>query len=264
MTMKKKLSLLAVAAIAVFAVVGVVSAQREQPGRPGAGGHREPILRQLMQIISGDLGIAPADILTQLQDQTLAEVIEANGGSVEDISAEISAAVTERVNTAVEQGTITQARGDEILAELAANIESALNGELSALQPRILRDLRQPGFDGDRRSGSRFGRQNWAWNNTRPLLSAAVDATGLTAQEIAQAVRDGATLGEVITSNGGDPAAVIQSALATVKTTLDEAVTNGRVTQEQEDAMLAGLQAFYEAVMNNAFSQQTEVVDAAV
>lgn len=262
--MKKKLILLAVAAITVFSMVGMVSAQRQQPGRPGAGTRQEPMLRQVMQIIAGDLGITPADILTQLQDQTLAEVIEANGGSVEAISAEITEAMTARVNTALEQGVITQERADEILAALPASIESALNGELSALQPHILRDLRQPGFDGGRTPGSHFPRLNSGWNNTRPLLNAAVDATGLTAQELAQAVRDGSTLGEVITANGGDPAAVIQSALATVQTSLDEAVTNGRITQAQADAMIAGVQAFYEAAMNNALGQNTEVVDAAV
>jgi hypothetical protein len=263
-TMKKRVSLLVFAGIVVFSMVGVVSAQRQQPGRPGAGMRQEPLLRQVMQIIAGDLGIAPADILVQLQDHTLAEVIEANGGSVDDLSAAVTEAITAHVNTALEQGVITQARADQIFADLAANVESAFNGDLSALQLRILRDLRQPGFDGGRAPGSHFPHLNWGWNNTRPLLNAAVDATGLTAQEIAQAVRDGSTLGEVITANGGDPAAVIQSALATVQTSLDEAVTNGRVTQAQADAMLAGVQAFYEAAMNNAFGQNAEAVDAAV
>ena len=261
---KKKLSLLIVAAIAVFAIVGVVSAQREQPGRPGAGG-QEPILRQLMQIISGELGIAPGDILVQLQDQTLEEVITANGGSVDEISAEITESITERVNAAVEQGTLAQERADEILAELAAQVQSAMNGEFAGLRPGILRDLRQPGFDGDRRPGMRFPRQHWGWNDTRPLFNAAVEATGLTAQEIVQAIRSGSTLGGVISENGGDPSAVIRDALASVQTQLDEAVANGRITQEQEDAILAGLQAFYEAVMNGAWQDAApEAVDAAV
>jgi hypothetical protein len=88
------------------------------------------------------------------------------------------------------------------------------------------------------------------------LFNAAADATGLTGQEIVQAMRAGKTLGEVITENGGSPDAVIATAVAQVKETLDPAVANGRLTQEQEDAMLNGIEAFYNAVMNGAFRPQ--------
>ncbi len=257
--MKKQLGVLLVAAAVAVSVVGAVSAQREQPGRPGNEG-REPILSQLLQLVAGELGIEPAAVIEQLQDQTLAEVVTANGGSVEEISAALTEALTERVNSALADGRVTQERADQILADLTANVESAMNGEL-----RELRGLR-PGMERPEQRGSRGGRLNRALNDTLPLLNAAEEATGLSARELVQAVRNGQTLGEVITANGGEPSAVVSAALATVQTTLDAAVSEGRITQEQADAMSAGVQAFYEAVMDGAWQRQstTETVDAAV
>ncbi|MEP7293077.1 MAG: hypothetical protein ABI835_14945, partial [Chloroflexota bacterium] len=210
--MKKKFGMMVVAVIAAISVVGVVSAQQAQPsqppapfaeGRGGREGGQEPILRQLLQIVSGDLGIAPGDLITQLHDQTLADVITANGGSVDAISAEITAALTERINSAITDGNLSQERADELLADLATTIDQAINGEFSGLRGEL-----RGGRRGETRPGLGGG---WLeqFHDTRPLISAAADATGLTGQEIAQEMRtNGSTLGEVITAHNGDPTAV--------------------------------------------------------
>lgn len=245
--MKQKIGLLLVAALAAVSIVGVASAQQGQPNPP-VGGRGTSIVRELLQIVTDDLGIEPAALLEQLQDQTLADVIAANGGDVATITADVTAAITERVNTALENGTLSQERADAVLGNLPDVIENALNGDYSALggfRPG-LRDQFGRGQLGER--GGLFGEMLRL--DALPLVNAAADATGLSAREIASQIRSGSTLSEVISANGGAPEAVITAAVAAAQTRLDEAVTNGRFTQQQADDILAGVRAFYEAAMS--------------
>lgn len=254
--MKTKFALVIVSLVAVMAMVGVVSAQDvgqppAPPDRPGMGQRGDrlqngfQVLGDLAQIVADDLGIERAELVQQLREQPLEEVITAMGGDINQITADVTAALTERVNQSVADGRLAQQRADQILANLDDVVQRALSGELRG----AWRDgIGRPG------RGNRLPLEQRPFlNDIRPLINAASDAIGLTGQEIAQALRDGKTLSEVITENGGSPDAIVAGAIAQVKEMLDPAVANGRLTQEQEDTMLNGLQAFYEAVMNGAF-----------
>lgn len=246
--MKQKIGLLVVAAVAAVSIIGVASAQQGQPNPPPGGGRGASIVRELLQIVTDDLGIAPADLREQLQHQTLAEVIAANGGDVATITADVTAAITGRVNTALENGTISPERADAILSRLPEVVENALNGEYSALRGFRpgLRDSFGRGQLGER--GGLFGEMLRL--DALPLVNAAADATGLTAREIGEQIRSGSTLSEVISANGGTPEAVITAAVEAAQTRLAEAVANGRFTQQQADDILAGVRAFYDAAMS--------------
>ncbi|MDX2139661.1 MAG: hypothetical protein SF123_16365 [Chloroflexota bacterium] len=87
----------------------------------------------------------------------------------------------------------------------------------------------------------------------REVLTIISDATGLTEREILQQVRDGATLTEIITANGGDVQAVTDAIIAVVTEQVNEAVTNGRITQERADQILANLPTMVENVLNGEF-----------
>ncbi len=270
--MKKQIVSVALSAVAVMSIVGAVSAQDTPPATPvppdraqgvpplrgqgrGAGQPGAPVLRELLQIVAGDLSMEPQAVVQALRGQTLADVIAANSGDLTKITADVTAAVTERVNQAVTDGNLTQERADAILGNLDAAIQSALNGEL--------RELR-PGSNGNGNRPGQGGLRGALQGDALPLINAAADATGLTAREIADAIRGGQTLSEVITANSADPAAVESAALATVKAKLDEAVTNGRLTEAQETAMLDGLKAFYDAALTGAFRPaQTPARDGA-
>lgn len=246
--MKRKIGLLVVSAIAAVSIVSVASAQQGQPNPPAGGGRGASIVRELVQIVTDDLGIEPAALLEQLQDQTLADVIAANGGDVATITADVTDAITGRVNTALENGSITQERADAILSRLPEVVENALNGEYSALRGVRpgLRDTFGRGQLGER--GGLFGEMLRL--DALPLVNAAADATGLTAREIGAQIRAGSTLSEVISTNGGTPEAVITAAVAAAQTRLDEAVANGRFTQQQADDILTGVRAFYDAAIS--------------
>ncbi len=272
----KKISLLALTLIVGLLVVGVVSAQDATPEptqpAPGQGnlfGNRrggfpgapdgllgqlqgDGLLRDLLAIITNDLGIQPADLLQQLRGQTLADVIAANGGNLDDITAKITAAITDRVNQAVTDGNLTQERADQVLANLPDLIQRALDGEFGGML-----DERFGGHGGQMlppmgQGQGRLPRVQQFMDRLdvrAPLMNAIMDATGLNGRELAQQIQSGSTLSEIISANGGDPTAVEADAIAKVTARLDEAVSNGNMTQDQEATVVAGVQAFYDAAL---------------
>ena len=260
--MLKKIGFTVLSVFAAVSIVGAASAQdaqtppADQPVEQGVlrqnGG--EPIWRELLQIVADDLNLEPRDVLQQVRGQTLADVIAAQNGNIAQITADVVAALTERINQAVTNGRLTQERADEIIANLGANVESALNGALrGALIDRF--GAGRLGLGGQRGQGGQF-RQNLLNRDVRPLLDAVQDALGLTGQQLAETMRGGSTLGDVITAHNGDAAAIVDAAIATAAERLDAVRENGTLTQEQEDAILGGLRAFYEAVLNGAFQPQ--------
>ena len=79
--------------------------------------------------------------------------------------------------------------------------------------------------------------------NVRSEVRAAIMAeTDLTMQEIAQQLRDGATLAEIIERNGGDVEAVIAATVEVITASIDQAVENETITQERADALLENLE----------------------
>ncbi|MCA9906214.1 MAG: hypothetical protein KC547_20305, partial [Anaerolineae bacterium] len=186
-----------------------------RPNRPGQDGPAFDAVQALLNAISSETGLLPREIVQQvIQGQALADVITANGGDVQAIIDAVIAPVTERLNTAVANGGVTQERADEILTNVHNAIERALTGELR---------LPEPGQE--RRQGE------------RALLDAVGGATGLSGREILSQLREGATLAEVVTASGGDVDAVIAEATATLNQRIDQALANGRITQEQADEL---------------------------
>ena len=87
----------------------------------------------------------------------------------------------------------------------------------------------------------------------RNLIGIVVEQTGLTVQEIITQVREGVTLADVITNNGGSVDAVVDEILANAETRMSEAVANERITQEQMDERLATLEETVNAALNGEF-----------
>lgn len=257
----KKLGVVVVAVSAIG--IGAASAQQGNPPAGQPGGRmlgRGGLLGNVAEIVADATGLTPLELRQQIrQGTTLAEIITANGGDVDAVTADIVAAVTEQVNQAVADARITQERADQLLADLEARVTDALNGEaplgLGGLRGGLGRGEAPGNFDGTGRpfgrGGNRggFERPGVMLQGTLPLLDAVQSATGLSLVDIGSQIRDGATLGEVVTNNGGDIDAVIAAALATVTEQANQAVTDGTITQAQADALLARLETFYQNAM---------------
>ncbi len=107
------------------------------------------------------------------------------------------------------------------------------------------------GRGGDNRGG-RFGdRAGQMGDGLREVMDAIIAETGLEPQEILGQLRDGGTLADIITSNGGNVDNVIAVALANISERTAQAVQNGNLTQERADEILANAETRITEWMNN-------------
>lgn len=99
---------------------------------------------------------------------------------------------------------------------------------------------------GGRGPGIRHGQGTHAGDVIRQLT----DLTGLTLVEIREALRDGQTLAEVITSSGVDLATVTEQIIASVTERINAQVDAGRLTPERAELLLAELPALVDDVLS--------------
>ncbi len=224
----KRLVIISMILSVMAMMVGIVSAQDDA----NRGGIRGGIIREVLEVASTETGLPIQDIISQMQPDgaTLADVIEANGGSVATVVSTSVANITERANQAVIDGHATQEQVDRLLSNLEQVVTDGINGDLS-------------------RGSNGTPRRNMA----RVLLSAITDETGMDAPSVLQAVRDGSTLAEVIETNGWSVANVVTSATTTMTEHINEAVTAGRITQEQADDILGNLAQTLTDILNGDF-----------
>jgi hypothetical protein len=101
------------------------------PGPGGLGHHHHFGHGAELEAAAEFLGLTEAELRTALEDgQTLAEVAEAEGKSVAGLVDAMLAAATEELEQAVEDGRLTEAQKNEILATLEERITDKVNGEL--------------------------------------------------------------------------------------------------------------------------------------
>lgn len=216
-----KFKSLAIAFIALVVLVlgdGVISAQEATPEFQRGDG----IMREVLNIVADATGLEPREIAERVRaGETLAQIITAQGGDVTAVTSQIVAAISDRVNTAVAEGRITQERADEILLDLEARVTRVLNGEYELAGAGLGRGER-----GGMRGDAGFG-----------VLQRAAEATGLTAQEIATQMRDGQSLAAILSANGVDVQVFIDESVAAFDARMAEAVAAGRITQEQADQL---------------------------
>ena len=95
-------------------------------GRGGCGGGKYLIKEAAAEV----LGISEDDLIAGLQDgQSLAQIAEAQGMTVEDFRAALLESVTADLQAKLDAGDITQEQFDEKVAELNANIDEIINTE---------------------------------------------------------------------------------------------------------------------------------------
>jgi hypothetical protein len=222
--MKSKTILISLIVLALALPIGLANAQEATEEAPivEESAHPHPIrdiLREVMDIVTEATGLSQAEVVQQMRDgSTLSEIIAANGGDVEAIKAEVTTFVTERIETALADGRISQEHADEMLANLPDRI-SQIFDEVHSFEGRPFNRVER-GIFGE-------------------LIQSVETATGLTGREIAQQILDGSTLSKIITANGGDVEAIKVEVMALVTEAVNERLANGVIlTQEEADAIL--------------------------
>lgn len=193
-------------------------------GRGGPGGMdvgRGPSLTT----IAGALNMTVADLQSALQSgKTVATLATEKGVALQTIVDALVAEQKTLLQQAVTAGRLTQEQADARLAELPAQLTTQLS---TAFTPGVR--------DGGRGMPGDFG----------PGGSLATIATtlGVTESELLTALQSGQSVADVATEKGVDLNTVIAAIVAEQTTALQQAVTDGRLTQAQADQHLAILKA---------------------
>ena len=244
--MKTKAIVIGLVVLALSLIVGAVSAQGRRGNADNRPGNRfglrvqNGVMGELHDIMSEATGLTEAEIHQQVRDgATLAEIIEANGGNVEDVTAQVIAAVTERVEEAIASGNLTEEQGTGLLQALEERVIDILNQENLI---RAGQGIRPQG----RNPQGRF------------LARAVAEATGLDATDVISQVREGATLAEILTSNDIDLDVFVDEQTAQFKERLDERVADGDISQAVAHARLNLFQVELLDRLNRTFASDSE------
>ena len=143
------------------------------------------------------------------------------------LSDALKKALEDCVDAAVAAGRLTQAQGDE----MKSRIESGAFPLFFGGRPG---SFHHRGFGG---------------------LDAAATSLGSTTDELRTQLESGKTLAQVAQAKGKSVDGLIQAMVDAAKTRLDAAVTAGRLTQTQEDSILASLKQRITDLVNGTLPQ---------
>jgi hypothetical protein len=192
--------------------------------------------------VAGAGGAVAATQLSPTEESTaiVEDAAKQLGVTPAKLDAALRRAFENRIDRAVDEGTLTQEQADAMKQRLEA-------GEVPLLGAPFLRGHRDGGF-GHRGSGHgglgpRLGFRN---------LDAAADYLGVTEEALREALRDGKTLADVAEDEGKTVDGLVQAIVAATTAKLDDEVAEGRLTKAQRDEIVAGLEARTRAFVERA------------
>lgn len=209
--------------------LGAASAQANPP-LESAGDVRQAVIDLAVE----QTGLEPGAILQQLRaGSSLADLITANGGDVDQFVADATDLVTERINQAVADGTIRQQRADRLLGNLESTITTAVNRKFGG--PPVGQPVRNAA--------------------AAVLMDTISQATGLQPGDILSQWRNGGTLADVITVNGGNPEQIVSDAVATATAAINARVDAGQLTRDRADQLIEQVSNGFEAALQREAPQ---------
>jgi hypothetical protein len=175
---------------------------------------------QPLEALAEALGLTVEEVQAALSESII-ELAEAQGMSVEDLVDALIAPMIERIQQAVEDGNITQEEGDERIAQMEEHLLEALeSGSFFRSGP------------GRGRGGRRGGMQP-------EILAEALD---MTVEELQEALADGQTVAELAEAQGVALEDLVDALMAPMLERIQQAVDEGRITQEEADERIAQMQ----------------------
>jgi hypothetical protein len=182
----------------------------------------------LAAVIGGGAAVAATQLTpSEESDAIVEDAAKQLGVSAEKLDAALKQALENRVDAAVEAGTLTEAQG----VELKERIEA---GEVPLIGI---------GPGGAHRGHHRF-----------VDFAAAADFLGITEAKLRSSLEGGDTLAEIATANGKTAAGLVDALVASAKADLAEKVAEGRLTDAQRDSIVADLEERMQDVVDGEFS----------
>ena len=183
----------------------------------------------LAAVLGGGAAVAATQLSpTEESDAVVADAAKQLGVSADKLDAALKQALENRVDAAVEAGTISAAQATELKQRIEA-------GEVPLVGVG-------PGF------GHRGGQHGFV------DFAAAAKYLGVTEANLRTSLEDGDTLAEIAKAKGKTAAGLVDALVAAARTDLDEKVAAGRITAAQRTSILADLESRLEGVVSGEFS----------
>ncbi|MCC7364797.1 MAG: hypothetical protein IT303_10535 [Dehalococcoidia bacterium] len=237
-TRKTRLIALGVSGLLAVGVLGAGAAMaQEGSGPPPAGeaarhGHH-PIRNGVATIIEVS-GLDRAVFLEGFAaGKSINTILTENSLDPAAVQADALAAIDAKLDEAVASGQLTQAQADAAFARISEKLPELMDAT--------------PG-----------DRPHPVLNLLRGMPQIAADTIGISLQELVQALRSGETVAEVATANGAEPQAVIDALVADSDAKIDQAVANGKLTEEQGENAKARAAEAIEKFVNEGRPERPE------
>ena len=231
-----------------------------RPGGPGLGslfGLGHGLLQgagDVVEAAADYLGLTEAELLERLRDgDSLADVAEAEGKSVDGLEAALREATKAELDEAVEDGVLTREQADRLGEALGEHVDDLVQGSLR-LGPGL-------GRGHGLGKGFGFGLGKGAFGLLRgadDLLEAAAKYLGVSEAELREALRDGRSLADVAEAEGKSVAGLQEAIRGSLKAELDQAVEDDTLTQEQADRIYDELSEHVDELVEGGLSFRFE------
>jgi len=183
----------------------------------------------LAAVVGGGAAVAATQLSpTAESDAIVADAAKQLGVSAARLDAALKQALENRVDAALEAGTLTAAQA----AELEERIEAG-DVPLVGVGPAM---------------GHRGGHHGFV------DFAAAATFLGITQAELRSSLEDGDTLAEIAKANAKTAAGLADALVAAAKADLDAKVKAGRLTAAQRTSILTDLESRIDDVVNGEFS----------
>ncbi len=236
--MKRTMKLIAVTVVVALVMVGISGATvaHAQDGTATPAPKPGQIVRILANALLDSAAKAlKMDKLTIVQAMrkdktTLADVITAHKGDVSKVEADAKTAVTKLINDAVKSGKITQDQANTMLGKLDDALNKLLNQKFPDLKNVGVKVLQA-------RALQLLAKETATESKIKP-------------KDVLKGLADGKTLAQIATEHGADPVKIVSATVQTATTQINKAVSAGKISQEQADKVIAGLQDGFTKAMN--------------
>ena len=215
--MRPRIRTLVAAVAAVVLVTAVtVSAVLAHAGF-GRGGGKSTAATAIEE----QTGLSQDELRTRLQGgESLADIIEAEGGDLEAVVTAALAGLDEKVDALVAAGRLESDQVDDYKAAAEQRVRDWLAGT----------------YDGKRGKGrGRLGGKGVG------LISLVSEQTGVSTDDVRAKLADGQSLADVIEEAGGDLTAITDAAMEAYETRLTAAIEHGRISADQADELRQGM-----------------------
>jgi polyhydroxyalkanoate synthesis regulator phasin len=176
------------------------------------------------------------DLFADLRQEFHEAVAGVLGISVDEYDAALDQARDQVLDKAVEEGNLTQDQAERIRERAAEGFGPGMVG----------------GGFGRGMMGRGMMDRGWGMmgDSEDSLIAIAADKLGMTVDELTTQLKDGKTVADLAKEKGVDLQTIVDAFMAARQETLNQAVTDGKITQEQADQMLENMRDMIEDHLN--------------